>query len=85
MLYSSGAPFKLLVFYVCSVDPATCVSDVGRADILFRDFAQEAEASNVSMALTSLSRGLYAVSTAVSPCGLDRFQNKVLNPPIQPP
>jgi len=49
-----------------SIDPATCVSDVGRADIQFKEFAQDAEGKNYSLALTSLSRGLYAISTASS-------------------
>ena len=60
-----------------SVDPSACVDDVGRADIQFRDFALDARGRNVTMALTSLSRGLYAVSSAVSPCGVPQLKNRI--------
>jgi len=64
-------------FNITGVDPSICVTDVGRADIQFHDFTQDVSSKNYSMALTSLSRGLYAVSTAMGPCGVPNLQDKV--------
>lgn len=67
--------FKLLK--ITDVDPSTCVSDVGRADVLFRDFAQDAAAKNATQAMTSLARGLSALSSSVAGCGVTEVQNKI--------
>jgi len=67
--------FKLLK--ITDVDPQTCVSDVGRADVLFRDFAQDAVAGNVSTAVVDLSKALSALSSSVADCKLTEVQAKI--------
>jgi hypothetical protein len=67
--------FKLLK--ITDVDPSTCVSDVGGADVLFRDFAQDAAAGNASTAVVDLSKGLSALSSSVAGCGLTEVQAKI--------
>ena len=67
--------FKLLK--ITDVDPSTCVSDVGRADVLFRDFAKDAASKNVTQAVTTLARGLSALTSSISGCGVTEVTNKL--------
>ena len=67
--------FKLLK--ITDVDPSTCVSDVGRADVLFRDFAKDVASKNVTVAVRQLARGLSSLTSSISGCGVTEVQNKI--------
>ena len=66
--------FKLLNVSKSSTD---CVADIGRADVRFRDFAQDVAAKNYSTAVGSLARALSALSSSVSGCGVEDVRAKV--------
>jgi len=67
--------FKLLG--ITDVDATTCVNDFGGADIMLRDFAQDMNGKNYTLAVSDLSRALSALSSSVSDCGLLEFQAKI--------
>ena len=56
---------------VTGVKPVQCVHDVGRADVLFGEFAADLKAKRFQPdAALALGRALTALSTAALPCGL---------------
>jgi len=67
--------YKLLK--ITDIDVATCVSDVGRADVNFRDFGQDIVGKNYSRAATDLARGLSSLSTSIAACGTTEVQAKL--------
>jgi hypothetical protein len=67
--------FKLLK--ITDVDAATCVNDVGGAEVYLKAFAQDIAGKNFSLALDDLSRGLSSLSTSVADCGVVEVQAKI--------
>eukprot|EP00937_MAST-01D_sp_MAST-1D-sp2_P006994 g6994.t1 len=69
------ALFKLLK--IDDVDAQACVDDVGGAGVALKDFAQDVKAKQYSEAVVELGRGVSALSTSVSGCGVPEVQQQL--------
>ena len=67
--------FKLM--HISDVDVDTCVGDVSAADTQLTYFAEEVKSKQYQMAVGSLGRGISALSSAVTDCGVKEINLKL--------
>jgi hypothetical protein len=65
------------VLKITDKNAATCVKDVGGANMYFKHFAQDIASKNYSTAVFDISRGLNSLSTAMNDCGTREVQIKI--------
>lgn len=58
-------------------DAAKCVADIDATQINFKDFTQEVESKNITLAVQSLSTGLSALSSSIADCGVVQLTSKL--------
>jgi hypothetical protein len=62
---------------ITDVNLTTCISDVGLSELQFRDFAVDLAAKKYKSAVEVLARGLSALASSVSACGVEEIGTKL--------